>query len=137
MRVAPPPPLPRVDSLDPAAVVPVPDAGAHPERAIDERLPARDAELGARLTVLGVGDLAAHISVRPGDARLREDVAHRSALCARAEQGALRSAQHLDALQVEGLRQRVIGVEADSAHLDWRGVDGDACGTRGAAGTDT
>src|SRR3977135_854133 len=104
MRVAPPPPLPRVDSLDPAAVVPVPDAGAHPERAIDERLPARDAELDARLAVLRVGDLAAHIGVRPGDARLREDVAHRSALCARTATGAQRSGKHLDTLQHVGLQ---------------------------------
>jgi hypothetical protein len=66
-------------------------------------------------------------------ARLRGDVAHRAALGTGAEQRALRPAQHLDAVDVEGLRQRVVGIEGQRAHLDRRVVEIDAGGA-GAAG---
>ena len=117
------------DAIDPATVVAVPGAGAKTEGAVDDRAAVGDAELVARLTVLGVGGLAAHIGAGGGEARLRHDVAHRAAFRAGAEQRALRPAQNLDALEVEGLRQRVVGIEADVAHLDRGVVEVDAGGT--------
>jgi hypothetical protein len=64
-------------------------------------------------------------------------ISYRACLAPRAQQLVLLAAQHLDALQVEGLRQRVIRVEADGAHLDRRVVDVDARGARAARGGDT
>ena len=68
-----------------------------------------------------------------GEARLRGDVAHRAALRAGAEQGSLRTAQHFDAIEVEELDQRIVGIESERAHLDRRIVDVDSGGARAAA----
>ena len=71
-----------------------------------------------------------------GQAGLGGDVAHRAAFGAGAEEGALRSAQHLDAVEIEHRRQRVVGVQAEVAHLDRRIVDIDAGGARAGGGLD-
>src|SRR3546814_13197847 len=58
-----------------------------------------------------------------GEVRLRGDVADGAAFRSGAEQRALRTAQHLDALEVEDRGQRIVGTEAERAHLDRRVVD--------------
>jgi hypothetical protein len=45
----------------------------------------------------------------------------------------LRAAQHLDPIQIEGLRQGLVGIEGERAHLNRRVIEIDAGGA-GAAG---
>jgi len=126
----------RVDAIDPAAVITVPEARADPENAVGHRPADRDAELAIGLPVLRIGELAAYVCVRRRGAGWSHDVTHRTTLGTRAEQSALRPAQHLDALQVEGLWQGVIGVETDRAHLYRSVVDVDTGGAGAPRGGD-
>ena len=119
-------------AIDPTAVLAAPDADAKTERVIDDRAARRSAQLVALCAVLGVGEIAAQITRIGMEARIRRDEANRSAFGACAEQGALRPAQHLDALEVEDLGEGVRVPIAGVAHLDRRIVDVDA----GGGGTD-
>ncbi len=122
-----------VDAVDPAAVLAVPDGESRAELVLDKRAAHSNARFVTRIPALGGGELGAAVNAGLGEAGLRRDVTHRAALGAGAEQRALRSAQHFHPLDVEGLGQRLVGVERERAHLDRRVVEIDA-GRAGAAG---
>jgi hypothetical protein len=98
----------------------------------DERAAGRDPRLVALSAARGGGDLRAAVDAGPRERGLRRDVTHRAALGAGAEQRTLRSAQHFHAIDVEGFRQRFVGIEGERAHLDRRVVEVDTGGA-GAA----
>ncbi len=126
-------PADRVDVVNPAAIAPVGDREARTQHPLDQRAADGRAGLVARRPALRVGDFLAAVDRAGGEARLGGDVAHRATLGAGAEQRALRAAQHLDAIDVEGLRQRLVGIEGERTHLDRRVIHVDAGGA-GAAG---
>ncbi len=123
-----------IDAVDPAAVEAVPDACAKAEHAIDDGLAVSGADLIAWLAIRRVRDFGARVGGGRRDARLYHDVAHGAALGTRAEEGALRTAQHLDAVEIERLGQRVVGIESDRPHLNGGVIDIDAGGARAAGG---
>src|SRR5438876_4059022 len=93
--------LHRVDAVDPAAILAVPDRESRAEFALDHR--AADGHTGfvARIAALGGGELSAAVDTGLAETGLRRDVTHRAALGAGAEQRALRTAQHLHTSDVE------------------------------------
>src|SRR5450631_247940 len=113
----------RIYAVNPAAVEAVPGARPKTQYAVDEGSAMRDAGFVAWISVFGEGYLGPRIRRLLRYAGLRHDVAHGAAFRAGAEQGSLRSAQHLDAIQVKSLGQCVVGIEADGAHLNRRIVD--------------
>ena len=70
----------RVDAVEPAAVVAVPDAGAKSEYIVNQRAAMGDADFVARFTAAGEGDLAPGIGGLLAHAGLRHNVADRAAL---------------------------------------------------------
>ncbi len=123
-------------AIDPAAVAARPSADPETDLIVDDRTARRGPELVARRAVLGGRDLGVRVGAETGQAGLGGDVAHRAAFRPRAEQGPLRSAQHLDPLQVEHHGQGVVGVQAQRAGLDRGVVDIDAGGARSGLGVD-
>ena len=120
----------RIDAVYPTAIAPIPGAEAYAEYAVDDRGTDRQAGFIAGRTALRVGRLALGVDARFGEAGLHRDVAHRAALRPGAEQRSLRTAQHFDAVEVEELDQRIVGIEAQIAHLNRGIVDVDSGGSR-------
>ena len=127
----------RIDSIDVTAVAPVPDRDARAQGAVHQRAARGDARFVAGCSTFGVGNLIAAVEAGLGQARLGGDVADRAAFGARAEQGALRSAQNLDPVDVEGLRQCLVGIEGERSHLNRRVIQVDAGGAGASGGRDT
>ncbi len=76
------------------------------------------------------------VAAHGGEAGLGGDVADGAAFRSRAEQGPLRAAQHLHAVEIEHGGQGVVGVLAQRPHLDGRVVDIDARRARAGGGGD-
>ena len=120
-------------TVDPAAFFALQEADAEAQLAFDDRAADGHAGFVARIAVIDDAGPGASIDAVVGQARGRRDEADGAALRARAEQGALRTAQHFDALEVEDVGHGRAGVvDRGVTGLDRGVVDVHRC--RGRAG---
>ena len=116
--------------VDIAAIATDPARQRQAQLVGDQRGGHRCANLARRRAVLRGRPFGLGIEVGGAQAGLGGDEAHRAAFGPGAKQRALRSAQHLDPLQIEHRGERIGRGIADLTALDWRIVDIDAGGCR-------
>src|SRR3546814_8837900 len=98
----------------------MPAADAEADLVLHDRAAHRDPDFVARIAMPRLRKFRPGKDLEIGEVRLRGDVADGAAFRTGAEQRALRTAQHLDPLEVEDRGQRIAGAETERAHLDRR-----------------
>src|SRR3546814_8178313 len=93
----------------------MPAADAEADLVLHDRAAHRDPDFVARIAMPRLRKFRPGKDLEIGEVRLRGDVADGAAFRSGAEQRALRTAQHLDALEVEDRGQRIVGTEAERA----------------------
>src|SRR3546814_11184742 len=100
----------------------MPAADAEADLVLHDRAAHRDPDFVARIAMPRLRKFRPGNDLEIGEVRQRGDVADGAAFRSGAEQRALRTAKHLDVLEVQDGGQRIFGTETERAALAERGA---------------